>query len=113
MLSDRVQQLLRHLVGVSVQEADPLRLRRFDLREALEQRSQAVLQTHILAEAGGVLPDEADLPNALRKQPRGLGDYRFEAPAAKGAAILRNHAERAGMIATLGDLDIGEVLRRG
>src|SRR6266566_7646229 len=106
MLSDRVQQLLRHLVGVGVQETDPLLLRRFDLREAPEQRSQAILQTHVFAEAGGVLPDEADLPHALRKQPRRLGDYRFEAPAAKRAPILRYHAERAGMIATLGDLDI-------
>ena len=32
--------------------------------------------------------------------------------AAERAAVLRDHAERAGMVAALGDLDVGEMPRR-
>ena len=46
-------------------------------------------------------------------QSLGFGDHGFEAARAELAAQLRNDAERAGMIAALGDLDVSRVLRRG
>ena len=42
-----------------------------------------------------------------------LADDRGEAPGAKSSAHLRNHAERAGMVATLGNFQIGGIARGG
>ena len=67
------------------------------------------MQTQVFAVAGGVLADQVDLAHALLEQARGFGNHRFEAPAAELAAILRDHAEGAGMVAALGDLDVGEM----
>ena len=105
------QQLAGDLVGIGVEEAHPAQL--FDLRQPLQQQRQAVFQAEVFAVAGGVLPDEGDFANALLGQLLRLGDDRLEAARAKLAAQLRNDAERAGMIAAFGDLDVGRVLRRG
>ncbi len=65
MRGDRIEQFLRDLVRIRVEEADPLLVRRFDLRQARQQQRQAVLQPEIFAVAGGVLPDQVDLAHAL------------------------------------------------
>ncbi len=74
---------------------------------------QAILQAEIFAIAGRVLADQIDFPNALAKEPRRFRYDRFKTAAAELAAILRNHAESAGMVAAFGDLDVGEVAGRG
>ncbi len=106
------QQPLRHFVGIAVQEPHPFLMRRRNLRQPRQQLRQAVFQSEILAVTGGVLADQVDLANTLRKQPRRFADHRFEPAAAKLSAILRDHAEGAGMIATLGDFDVCEMFRR-
>ncbi len=49
----------------------------------------------------------------MLEQARSFGDHRFKAPAAERAAILRDDAEAARVVAALGNLDVGEVARRG
>ena len=88
-------------------------MRRLDLRQTRHELRQAVFDAEILAVRRGVLADQIDLANALREQARRFHDHRLEAPAAELAAILRDHAERAGMVAALGDLDVGVMARGG
>src|ERR1017187_6726711 len=104
---------LGDLIRIGVEEADPLLGRGVDLRQAGEQMGEAVGESEILAVAGGVLADQVDLADALLEEAGGLGDYGFEAPAAESAAILRNHAEGARVIAAFGDLHVGEMVRGG
>ena len=99
------------LVGIGVEETHPAQS--VDLRQPFEQQREAVLQAEVFAVAGGVLPDERDFAHALLREALGFGDDRLEAPRAELAAQLRNDAERAGMIAAFGDLDVSRVLRRG
>src|ERR1035438_5117378 len=113
VFGDGVEQALGDLIRIGVEEADPLLGRGVDLREAGEQIGQAVVEPEILAVAGGVLADQVDLADALLEEAGGLGDYGFEAPAAESAAILRNHAEGARVIAAFGDLHVGEMVRGG
>jgi hypothetical protein len=56
---------------------------------------------------GGVLADEGDFLNAAGDELLRLRNYRFEAPRAELAAQVGNHAEGAGVVAALGDLDVG------
>src|SRR5579871_5551936 len=100
-----------NLVGISIEEAYPLFAWRLDPGKAFEQVCQAVAQAQVLAIAGGVLSDQVDFTDTLLEEAGGLRDYRFESPAAKGAAILRDDAKRTRMIATLGDLDVRIVAR--
>ena len=113
VLRDGVEQFLRDFIRISVKEANPLRLRRLDLREPRQQLRQAVFQSEIFPVAGGILADQIDFPDALAKKPRGFGNHRFKPAAAEIAAILRDHAKSAGMIAALGDLHVGKMARRG
>ena len=110
MSGDGFQQLAGDLVGIGVEEADPAQL--FDLRQPLQQQRQPIFQAEVFAVAGGVLPDQRDLAHALLRQALRFGDDGLKAARAKLAAKLRNNAERAGMIAALGNLDVGRVLRR-
>jgi hypothetical protein len=112
MRGDRVEQLLRDLIRIGVKEANPLFGRRLDLRQTRQQQGQAILQAEVLAVAGGVLPDQVNLADTLPEQARGFGNDGLEAAAAERAAILRNDAEGAGMVAALGDFDIGKMFRR-
>ena len=75
---DGVQQPPGHLVGVRVQEADPLFTAGLDLRQARQKPRQAVGDPQVLAIAGGVLPDQVDFAHALREQTRGFGNHAFE-----------------------------------
>ena len=112
MRGDGVEQLLGNAIGISVEEANPLFLRRFDGGETGEQNREPVFYAQVFAEAGGVLADEVDFADALREQPRGLCDHGFKAPAAECSAVLRNDTKRAGMVAALGNLEVREVVGR-
>ena len=93
------------LVGIGVEEAQPLEAGQHG--EGVEQGSEAVGQAEILAVAGGVLADKGELANALRDQVLCLGEDGSQTTRAELAAQLRDDAEAAGVIAALGDLDVG------
>src|SRR5260370_7515256 len=88
-------------------------MRCLDPRQPGHELRQAVLDPQVRAIGGGVLADEIDLADSLREHARRLHHNRLEPAAAKLAAKLRNHAERAGMIAAFGDLDVSVVARGG
>ena len=111
VIRDSLQQALGDLVGISVEETYPLQL--FDLRQSFEEKRETVLHAQVFAVAGGVLPDEGDFFHALFREALGFRNHRFETARAEFAAQLRDDAERAGMIAAFGDLDVGRVFRRG
>src|SRR5687768_15832740 len=106
MPGNRVEQFLGDAIGIAIQEANPLGLWSLDLRQPPKQFGQAVLQSKIFAIAGCVLADEVDLADSLPEHPRGFRNHALKAAAAEVAAILRNDAERAGMIAAFGNLDV-------
>ena len=74
---------------------------------------EPVFYTEVFAVSGGVLPDKIDLANALRVQASRFADHGFRTPASIRATVLRDHAERARMVAAFRDLDVGVMLRRG
>jgi len=86
---------------------------RGEARETMRQVREAVGEAEIFAVARGVLADQVDLADALGEHASGFDDNRFETAAAKVAAKLRDHAERAGMIAALGDFNVSVVARGG
>jgi len=107
---DGLQQARRHLVGIGVEEAQPLQSGQHG--HGVKQRGETVLQPEIFAVAGSVLADQGDLAHALRYKSLGLGDDGFHRPRAELAAQLGDDAEAAGVVASLGDLDVGRRSRR-
>ena len=101
---DGLQQPAGNLVGIGVKKAYPAQV--FDSSQLFQQQGKPVFQAEVLAVAGGVLADEGDLPHTGAGQPLRLGDDRFKTPRAELPAQLRNDAERARMIAALGNLDV-------
>ena len=59
---DGFEQMSRDLVGISVEEADPLQTR--DSGELFEQQSETVFEAEVFAVAGGVLSDQGNFANA-------------------------------------------------
>ena len=98
-------------VGIGVEEAQPAEVR--DAGEPVEEGGEAVLQAEIFAVAGGVLADERDLARAAGDEGFGFGDDGLETPGAELAAQVGNDAEAAGVVAALGDFDVGRRARRG
>ena len=111
MRGDGVEQARRDAIRVAIEEANPVEI--FDLREALEQKRQAVAQAEVFAVESGVLADQRNFAHARGGQILRFAHHRFESAAAEFAAQLRNHAERAGMVAAFVDFDVGGVARRG
>ena len=83
------------------------------MRQASEQIGQAVAQAEVFAVGGGVLADQGDFADSGGGQIFGFAHHGFKAPAAECAAKLGDDAERAGVIAALGDLDVGGMAGRG
>src|SRR5262245_16380995 len=104
MRGNGIKQPLCHLVGICIQEPNPLLLRRGNRCQPLEQERKPIAEAEILAIAGSVLTDQVDFAYSLLEQSGCFGNHRFEPAAAKLAAVLRDHAKSARMIATLGDL---------
>ena len=111
MGGQRVEQPLRDAIGIRVEEAHPVRPS--TLGKPREQHGKAVAQAEILAIRSGVLADQRHFAHAGRGEIFRLAHDGFKAAAAELPAQLRNDAERAGMIAALGDLDVGGVARSG
>ena len=63
----------------------------------------------IHAEVGGILGNQEKLFDSLRNKLFGFTTNRFDCPTPMFASHLRNDAEGAGMVATLGNLYIGKM----
>src|ERR1700730_3353539 len=112
VLRQGIQEFLRDAVGIAVEKANPLGMRRVDLRQSRHELRQPILNSEIFSVRSGGLADQIDLAYSLPKKAGRFGDYRFEPPATKLAAVLRNDAKRAGMIATFRDFDVSIMSRR-
>src|SRR6478609_10814616 len=93
---NRLQQLARNLIGISVEEAHPAQV--FNLCQPLQQYGEAVLQAEVFAVTSGVLTDERDLAHAAGGKTFGLSNYGFKMARTKLTAQLRNNAKAAGMV---------------
>jgi hypothetical protein len=102
---DRVEQAIGDAVGVGVEEAEPAQA--VDLSERVEELREAVLEAQVFAVAGGVLADEGDLADAAGDELPRLGDDGFKSTRPEFSAQVGNDAEGAGVIASLGDFDVG------
>ena len=111
MAGDGLEQAAGDLVGIGVEEAEPADS--FNSGEAVEQVGESVFETEVFTVTGGVLADEGDFRDALRDELVGLGDDGFKAAGAELAAEIGDDAEAAGMVASLGDLDVGGGTGRG
>ena len=105
------EQARRDAIRVAVEKTNPVQV--FDLREALEKSRQAVADAEIFAVKRGVLADQGNFADARGGEIFRFAHDRFESAAAEFSAKLRDHAERAGMVAALVDFDVGRVARRG
>ena len=107
VLRDCVQQLAGNLVGIGVEETHPTQV--FDRRKFFQQKREAIFQAEIFAIASGVLADQGNFSHSGLRETFGLGNDGFKTSRAELSAQLRNDAEGAGMIAALGNLDVGHV----
>ncbi len=105
VLGDCLEELAGDAVGVGVEEAEPAEA--WDAGELVEECGEAVLDAEVFAVAGGVLADEGDLLNAAGDELARFGDDRLEAAGTEFSAQIGDDAEGAGVVAALGDLDVG------
>ena len=105
-----VNQRLTHHRRVAVQQAQPLDAVHFGQRPQQFGQGQPPVQVH--AVGGRVLRDQVQLPRARRGElPRFL-DQPLNRLGAVLAANAGDGAERAGVVAAFGDLEIGRPRRR-
>ena len=102
---DGFEQAAGDAVGIGVEEAQPAEA--LDCGRGVEESGEAVFEAEVFAVTGGVLADEGDFPDAVRDELLGFGDDGFEAAGAEFAAEVGDDAEAAGVVAALGDLDVG------
>ena len=111
VLCDGFEELVGDAVGIGVEEAEPAEVG--DSGELVEERGQAVFEAEVLAVAGGVLTDEGDLLDAAGDEGLSFCDYGFEAAGTELSAEVGDDAEGAGVVASLGDFDVGGRARGG
>jgi len=111
VLGDGFKQLVGDAVGVGVEEAEPAEVG--DAGELVEEGCEAVFEAQVFAVAGGVLADEGNFLDAAGDEGLGLGDDGLKAAGTKFAAEVGDDAEGAGMVAALGDFDVGGGSRGG
>jgi hypothetical protein len=112
VLGDGFKQLAGDAVGVGVEEAEPAEA--IDAGELVKECGEAVFEAEVFAVAGGVLADEGDFLDAAGDE--GLlrfGDDGFKAAGTEFAAEVGDDAEGAGVVAALGDFDVGGGARGG
>jgi hypothetical protein len=102
---DGFEELAGDAVGIGVEEAEPAEVG--DAGELVEECGEAVFEAEVFAVAGGVLADEGDFANAAGDELLGFGDDGLEAAGTEFAAQVGDDAEGAGVVAALGDFDVG------
>ena len=108
---DGFEQAAGDAVGIGVEEAEPAEA--FDVGEGVEEGGEAVAEAEVFAVAGGVLADEGDFADAAGDELLGFGDHGLEAAGTEFAAEVGDDAEGAGVVAALGDFDVGGGAGRG
>ncbi len=108
---DGFEQASGDAVGIGVEEAEPAEA--FDAGEGVEERGEAVAEAEVFAVTGGVLANEGDFADAAGNELLGFGDDGLEAAGAEFAAEVGDDTEGAGVVATLGDFDVGGGAGRG
>jgi hypothetical protein len=111
VLRDRLEQFAGDAVGISVEKTEPLEVR--DAGEPIEEGGETVAEAEVFAVAGGVLADESDFADAAGNELLGFGNDGFEAAGTEFAAQVGDDAEGTGMVAALGDFDVGGGAGRG
>ena len=111
VLGDGVEKFAGDAVGVGVEEAEPAEA--FDLGERVEEGGEAVFDAEVFAVAGGVLADKGDFLDAAGDELLGFSNYGLEAAGTEFAAEIGDDAEGAGVVAALGDFDVGGGFRGG
>lgn len=121
-LGDGLDELVAPMRGVGVEQANPeVALDGVELAQERRQCGAAAgvhgrarigtLLPRIHAEEGRVLGNQIEFFHAFFDELARLGDDAFDGATAMAAPDLRDDAERAGMVAALGDLDVGGVFR--
>ena len=122
-LCDGADEFVAPMRGVCVKQANPEIT--FDGVQFAQERGErgaarridgcariGALFPSVHAEEGGVLGNEVELFDPFFDELAGLGDDAFDGAAAVAAADLGDDAERARMVAALGDFHVRGVLRR-
>src|SRR5690242_18070575 len=97
---DGFKQTAGNLVGISIEKADPAQL--IDRRQFFQQQRKPVFKIEILAVTSRILANQRDLADSGLRQTLGLSYDGLKPSRAELAAQLRNDAEGARMVATLG-----------
>ncbi len=105
--SQHLVKLFGEVVGVVVEDADPIEL--FDLIELAEEFGQPGPAVEIDAVIGHILGHQDQLANAIGGQLASLFDHPLDRLRHMLAAHIRDGTERTEPIASLGDLEVGEV----
>ena len=109
-LSHRRKHVLGDRGGIEIQQADPLEA--VDPVQLAKQARKRATLTAVDSVERRVLRDEEQLLDPAVGQIARFADDRGRVPAAKLSAQRRDDAERAGVVAAFGDLDVGVVRRR-
>ena len=107
---ERVQQLVRDHIGVEVVHADPVEA--LNAAQLVQQEGKARRAVQVRAVAARVLRDDDQLLDAGLRKAAGLLQDVLHGAAAVAPAQMGDDAEGAEIVAALGDLDVGIVLRR-
>src|ERR1051325_5473307 len=103
LFSENVEKRIADVRWIGVHHAHPLDT--FSMRKLAQQMRQRILLAEVLAIARRVLRDQNQFLYAFFGKLMSFSDDRSKATAAKVSPHLRNETERAGSIATFGDLD--------
>ena len=101
------QQRVRDPGRIEVEQAQPLAGKPGKRQQLFQQPGQPVLEPQIPAVGGHVLGHHHQFRHALVEQGPGLVHQGRHGPAGQGAADGRDGAIAAGVVAALGDLEIG------
>src|SRR5260370_6868447 len=94
-----IQQLLGDAIRISVQKPHPQQI--LVLRKFSQKLREPITQTEVLAVRSRVLPDQRNFSRAGSRQILRLAHHRFESPAAKSSAKLRNTPELSWIVSPL------------
>ena len=112
-IANGLDKLIGHALGLQVEYADPNVMRTHRLGNGLQQLSQIarralgeVLVGKVSAPNARVLTDQNDLAHTTGDQVAHLGDNALGIARVITTADIRDHAEAAEAVATIGNLDV-------
>ena len=103
-------QLIGNLVWVAIKKTQPDQAT--DLSEFAQECGQSIAQSEITSVTRRILPDQSQLADASLCQDFRFAQDRLKAAGPELTAHLRDHAEGAGVVAALRNLQIGGIRGR-